>query len=601
MKNKTRHNLSFPRVFGLFSGLFLILLLSIILFNRYSNAPIIKRLVKNNTPYRQYINCSKNYVSIAEIGKKRYLGCEGGVIVLDQNDTIIDQLTMTTGLPDSSVTSLLSVDGLLYIGTHGGMSIYNPKNGTYKNFTSENGLGSGANIDLFLDYPSIWIANFKGVSRYNTKTKKIENFDKNLVPKGEVTEASDVLVLDKYVYFTYNANVNSRGGVSRFEKSTGNWLNYGPTFFGETGQYRRIDLTKIFESNGYVYVSNGADRVWRTINGDSIKWEKVSELPADVEQIVNEPYRDKDYDLNFINSTRPAKISSLYSVINGEIYLGSGGSVWKYNPNTKIFSKYIDSLFSDPITSTFESGFVAPIEGTDLMFIFGQACGMGCAFPNLGIYDFKTQELIEIIEKESDKEANEYSYDSYHFRGVSPQAETITLEGSISDLIVNIDEGSYEIVETESKSPGYKNYNCNLIYSHTNEDGFRRSAYHTSCNEFFEYKGKEYGWDPESNTLKITETLSGDFFEYVVPVSERSYSPFEDAYKYVLLDVAKVIDSTLWLGFSDNGITYGEPENNNWNLLSVGDGLISKQVGDFIVTEDFLVVLGRAGMSVLDR
>lgn len=324
-QNKSAHLNKF-----IFAFIVLVVAICIIILIIKSEKKMIPRLKTNtkNNPqvmqdtkkYNQWINCSdpRDAVEDKEIF---YLNCSSGILFTDKLGNIIDQITETQGLSDSSSTSLLKKQDKLYIGTQDGLTIYDLASKKGEKISVKEGLINGANVKVFDDSDTIWIATFDGLSLYNPQTKKLTNFTKELADNATSFGVQDLAVSKDSVYATLTANVNTPGSVARYDKQNKIWERFGPSAFGENGQYARIDFFKVVEVAGHAYVSE--KDLWESEDKRGSSWSNLTELTR---KIV-----DKDSDhINILGQDG----KTLWLTVNNK-------KIFKYNPIDKSVSEVI--------------------------------------------------------------------------------------------------------------------------------------------------------------------------------------------------------------------------------------------------------------------
>lgn len=159
----------------------------------------------------------------------------------------------------------------------GGIKRMNLNDKTSKLYSVKDGLVNGSNLHMEFDPTDnniIWIGTFNGLSKFNIAEEKFTNFTNEIGIRGTAWEVNEGVVPDKdFVWVRILANAYSAGGIARYNKSSGEWIAWGPEAFGRTD---RIDLYNLEAYDGRVFASTFSNpSVIYTYNQAINKWESV--------------------------------------------------------------------------------------------------------------------------------------------------------------------------------------------------------------------------------------------------------------------------------------------------------------------------------------
>ena len=236
----------------------------------------------------QWINCNDVRDIISE-GDTLYVGCYGGVLILNKNGQIQEQITKTSGLGNHTTTSLVKMGDTLYVGSQDGFTQYHLKTKEAKKISVNEGLVNGSNIVLKEDGTDIWVGTFDGLSKYSTTTGVITNYRTELANKSTKYNISNILVTPSSVYVIVLASAESSGGVARLDKQTQTWEKFDETsFVSSTSNPSRVDLYKFAQIGEKVYAADSGTMIWETENKKGGSWKKMSEVMT---KIIDSPQK----------------------------------------------------------------------------------------------------------------------------------------------------------------------------------------------------------------------------------------------------------------------------------------------------------------------
>ncbi|OGD63504.1 hypothetical protein A2160_01035 [Candidatus Beckwithbacteria bacterium RBG_13_42_9] len=229
------------------------------------------------TGMKQWVNCD-DVRKVIEDQDKLYVACLGGVLIVNKNSgQVVDQISLTQGLSNSTTTDLVKKGGKLYIGTQDGFTIFDLAAKTAQKFSVAQGLSNGANITLADDGQYLWVGTFDGVNRYNYQTEEIQSYKSELAD-GTKFSVVRLLVTPKAVYALLPANAYTPGSVARFDKATGIWEKFGPSaFLSQTNQHSRIDMSSLGLFANQVLVGDD-HHLWQAEDKAGAVWLPLPEI-----------------------------------------------------------------------------------------------------------------------------------------------------------------------------------------------------------------------------------------------------------------------------------------------------------------------------------
>ncbi|QQG41634.1 MAG: PQQ-binding-like beta-propeller repeat protein [Candidatus Woesebacteria bacterium] len=625
---------------------------------------------------KYWINCEDKRQVIEE-GDLLYVGCLGGVLVLDKKTgEVRDQISVAEGMGDATANSIIKRGDILYIGTQDGVSVFNLKTREAKKIGVKEGLVNGANIELAADGDKIWVATFDGVSLLDPNKGTLTNYTSELDAEAEKRNVVNMLVTDKYVYFLEVASVYSSGAVIRFDKFGGTFKAFKPGDFGRTDQYARTDFNSISAFGNQVFVSDdkelfvideNADASWRKIepprsfiikdlttdfsvvrllkntvsdgilvysgskiykfNPDTETTETLFDFGKENPNILYKStgnilwfsvFNKADKFINVLDLTskqissyqlkdRPEAFGQVLALIDEEPVLDTNAGIYKYSLEQ---GKFISILYNlSGFNGNFSMPLFQPIPGTTDVFIFRQVCGQGCEKPFSYIYNY------------ADGTVKELSLPP-------PVVSSITSKGfgggvfynSLSPSWRDFKNGKIGFSYTDNGTDKYIVYDINTsgwslaTDIPTGADKFVTNGV-SFCNRVYTYKtnGNKFGddgctgvvtngnlgWKNVENKIVETDIASGNTKTLTPPVLEANYSPFDSVSDPVF---GKLIfaHSKLWIT-SNRGLISYDPQTGSYKLYGPSDGLLSKDVADFLVGKNLWVVTNWGGLSAISE
>lgn len=590
--------------------------------------------------FKQWINYD-DVRDIIEEGNELYVACMGGVLIYDKaKNSVSDQITMSKGLGNFTTTSLAKKGNVLFIGTQDGFTRYDLATRKAKKVSVPEGLVNGANIYLALDGEDLWVGTFDGVSRYNVATEKIDNFKTELADNTTQYSVSKVLVTPKSVYVTVLANAYSPGSLSRYDKETKTWERWGPSsFLSKIDQYSRVDFFYLAFSGDKVIVGE-TGRLWEGKDERGFSWKELSDVVSELKKndptggSMFKPIGVKDGfeiisgDSHFIYDGKsvvkiPEAEQSVSTLIGGNkhllklggISLGERPKLFEKMPavidDNPIFVSLADIVRYNSLLDKFEKilsssetggGFIGaggnfvfqPIKLSRNVFIFSQACGMGCGEPKFMLYDYAagTKQIIELptdVKKKfgfTDDKKDNYGFLSLEYLGYDSDKNEFKFGfGETGGAVLKIDGLAWTLVSDIKKSlPNGVEKICNPVYLFE-KNGGKFSI--PRCDEKMEDDSFKFDVETfsENNiktvTIWFTDKRGSGRESLSIPTSESPYSPFGSKPSYNLREVG-YFNGRLWV-VSDRGLAVFDPGKSSWTLYDTSKGLVNNDVTDIAV------------------
>lgn len=265
---------------------------------------------------KQWINCD-NVRDVIEEGDTLYVGCLGGVLVVNKNTgEVKDELSMTDGLSDVSANSLIKSGDILYVGSQDGFTKFNLKNNKAEKISVKEGLPNGSNIKLAADGNFIWVATFDGLARYDKNSGEIKSYKQELLNSATQWGVSSLWVTNNSVYANMPAHAESTGGIARYDKASGTWEQYSLEAFGKAGEYNRLDIFGTGTAGNRVIVAENS-ALWQAEDKNNTTWEHVPN------PVGENTYDDYGLIRTIVDQGNTARI------------LTSKGFLFDYNPDNK--------------------------------------------------------------------------------------------------------------------------------------------------------------------------------------------------------------------------------------------------------------------------
>ena len=609
----------------------------------------------------QWINCNDVRDIITE-GDTLYVACYGGVLVLNKNGEIKEQITKTTGLGNHTSTSLVKIDDNLYVGSQDGFTRYNLKTKEAKKISVGEGLVNGSNIILREDGTDIWVGTFDGLSKYSTTTGVITNYRTELANKSTKYNISNILVTPSSVYVIVLASAESSGGVARFDKPTQTWERFDETSFASsTTNPSRIDLYKLAQIGEKVYVADSGTMIWETENKKASNWKPLSEIMG---KIVDSPQKhanllgsqgEKLYvqqDKQIYVVTPSSNATEIFMTLSPNTFGGISPIIFRENKMWYIqpYSEWIgidipsknESKLSLERPSKFSSllGVIDstlflvadasvyslnknqfkkeldlsngtfdvvptfyPIVDSDKIFMSFQSCGQACTESLFYLYDYKAKKSNKLTVPDS---IQKQYLETNQFGAQHPPIVFNSFNKEKNTIILNV---------TGSKA-------FTLSYSLQNNTWDLQSTTPTvyppidriTCIPSFTYT--------KSNKFEQTTCLSEDISPFKMetgsqneaslvtengvkvdyPLPPLDYSPFTGIDTSYFLSHVVPSKDKLWV-ITSRGYSVYDKKNASWKALTEKDGILSNSniLTQLLVTNSEAWVLTEAGLSYLPQ
>lgn len=278
---------------------------------------------------KQWVNCD-DIRDVIEEGDNLYVGCFGGVLIVDKNTgEVKDELSMTDGLSDVSANSLIKSGDILYVGSQDGFTKFNLKTHKGEKISVKEGLPNGSNIKLATDGNFIWVATFDGLARYDKNSGEIKSYKQELLNSATRWSVNNLWVTNNSVYVNMVAHAKSTGGIARYDKASGTWEQYGLEAFGQTGEYDRLDILGTGTAGNMVIVAENTS-LWQAEDKSNTSWESVPN------PLGENTYDDYGLIRTIVDQGNTARI------------LTSEGFLFDYNPGNKTAQLVYPEKTHDP-------------------------------------------------------------------------------------------------------------------------------------------------------------------------------------------------------------------------------------------------------------
>jgi len=670
-------------VVGIIIAIFLILISAATAYyffvfkNQTRNSGISPGVKVTNLQLPKYwINCDDKRQVIEE-GNLLYVGCLGGVLVVDKTTgEVKDQISVADGLGSSLAGSMVKKGDTLYIGGQDGITVFNLKTREAKKISVKEGLVNGANVGLAEDVDNIWVTTFNGVTLSNLTKGTLTNYRTELDNQAEKVDVVNALVTDKYVYFLEVASVYSSGAVIRYDKSAGTFKTFKPDSFGKTDQYARIDFNYVGNFGGLVFVGDSNSIFEIDENGDDT-WKKIESPFEFVKQDTglsynvilhilqnsdtkglllsseNKIYRytpstgtteriydfGKSYtdilfhnsgpkiwfnpptnsgnwisflDLNNLQVTnytlkdRPQAFGQVVALIDDEPIIDTSTGIYKYSIDQEKFVEFLGGLSG--FNGNFQQPVFQPIPGTSEVFVFRQVCGQGCEKPVFDLYNYAdgtSKELVlpstmVLLGSTNVPGGVSYSALTVVWRDLKSGKIGLSYEGEGAGKYMVYDASSQEWSTLEKMPEGADNFDpatgviCNRVYTYkTNGNKFGSDG----CTG--QATNGSISWKITENKIVETDSTTGKSKTLTPPTLEADYTPFETI-SSPRFGKIMYVNGKLWVA-SDRGLISYDPAGASYKVYGPSEGLLSKDVTDYLVGKYLWVVTNWGGLSVINE
>lgn len=328
-----------------------------------------------------------------------WVGGMGGLIKYNITDKKVENIYQgNDGIKGSN--SMVRKGDYMFIGTQEGFEKYNLLTKEYKVYSTKDGLVNGANVTFASDPADadvLWIGTFNGVSKFQISSEKFTNFTKEIGGVSTSWAIGQIKVNKNYVWATVQSNVNSEGGIARYDMQKNTWRTWDPT---ELGSYGGVYIGGLEVGDDGVFTLTNTHSY--TYNPLTDKWDIVIEHKSYLYQwmahVANrlyfiESFQSDKTDVKYLDladkTIHPTKFSEYSKILSDtsnkriilqkEIYSEPGYKFTLYYPETNK-SEYFDLKLTD----TFKISNLLLAEGDNIWLQSGAS---------LFHYNIKTNDL----------------------------------------------------------------------------------------------------------------------------------------------------------------------------------------------------------------
>jgi hypothetical protein len=299
---------------------------------------------------------------------------------------------------------------------------------------------------------------------------------------------------------------------------------------------------------------------------------------------------------------RPKDFAGILALIDDEPVIDNAVGIFKYSSARSVFTP-IPGLNVNSGESFGQDTF-QPIPGTASVFILSQFCGMGCSKPVMALYNYSDGTVSNLNFPESvNSEISQpvgsavgYQYLTISWIDVvkSELGVSYAIDGVTKYLVYDVNLKLWsDLAQVPAGVEKFDQTNgvvCNNVYSFaSNGNKFSDpgcSGTAQSGNLSWKItKGVVYETD---STTKVQKALNP-------PVEEAYYTPFETISPPGFTSL-KFVNGRLWIG-SDRGLSSYNPTDGTFRLYGITQGLLSKEVTNFLVGKNIWVITNWGGLS----
>ena len=565
-----------------------------------------------------------------------YIGTQDGFTIFSLISRKAQKISVGQGLVNGA-NIILTLDGdILWVGTFDGLSRYDTNSGQITNFQNQlvdNATKFGVN-DILVTEKAIWVnlrANAYtpgGVARLDKTTQKWERFGPAaFLPKTDQYSRLDFLHLakadNKVIVGDFNnlwqtedkpetSWIKLDSVVSQLEKGNNNLIT---SIFGDENNLDIIFNEKLYQYNpqnlSLVKIYPAENQAENVLTGT-----QYLSVIAKNQKLWVKPFDyNKNGWLTWLNlgnwqtgsvrlSGRPISVNAVVAAIDSRPIIIADQALWEFNLSDNNFAKLIN--ISGEALFTFQ-----PIPGTSKIFIYQQACGMGCPQPEFFLFDYENKKptiLIppeEILNKIVENQAQQpYNFMPVIFEEFNNSSEFRFRLGYQGKEILRLraDDFSWKIEEDQNGISPDANLGlkivCNPLFTYTGSNNqFKPSG----CNKIIE--NDLYRWmvdisENQKNVIWQINKQTQEKTQLNLPLTEPQYSPFSSHFEIIINAVTEV-NGVLWIG-TNRGLVSFNPQTQKYRLFGTKEGLLSNDVSKFVVDKNILWVSTQAGFSKLE-
>jgi len=571
--------------------------------------------------------------SIVKKGDVLYIGTQDGISVFNLKTREAKKISVKEGLVNGANVELSEDGDNIWAATFDGVSLLNTVSGKLTNYTTEldsqsekRDISNVLATDKYVYFLEVASAYSSGaVIRYDKSARTFKIFKPDSFGRTDqyarldfntiAASGNQVFVSDDREIFTIEETPDSTwkkiDSPSKFilkDLSTDfsvvrllrNNNSAGILMFSGSKIYRYIpaaDTTEIFYDFGKVspniiYSSSGS-KLWFSFYNRTDNF--VNSLDLTTKQIVNFQLKD-----------RPELFGQIVALIDDEPIVDTSAGINKYSLDQGKFVELLGGLSG--YNGNFQQPVFQPIPGTSEIFVFRQVCGQGCEKPAFDLYNYADgtdKELIlpsAISTLGSTEVPGGIIYDSFSLSWRDFTNGKIGLDypdnGIEKYIVYDINSGEWSgatrIPEGVDKFDPVTGVICNRVYAYKingnkfSEDGCTGQA--TSGN---------LSWKINDNKIVETDKATGKTKTLTPPVLEANYTPF-DTVAYPGFGKLMFAHSKLWIA-SNRGLISYDPNTESYKLYGPSEGLLSKDITDYLVGKYLWVVTNMGGLSVISE
>jgi hypothetical protein len=570
--------------------------------------------------------------SIVKKGDTLYIGTQDGISIFNLKTREAKKISVKEGLVNGANVELSEDGDNIWVTTFNGVTLFNPAKGTLTNYRTE--LDSQAEkVDVvnalvtdkyvyFLEVASVYSSG--AVIRYDKSAGTFKTFKPDSFGKTDQYARIDFNYVGNFGGLVFVGDSNSifeidENGDDTWKKiespfefvkqDTGlsdnvilhilqNSDTKGLLLSSENKIYRYTPSTgtteRIYDfgkSYTDILFHNSGPKIWFNPPTNSGNW--ISFLDLNNLQVTNYTLKD-----------RPQAFGQVVALIDDEPIIDTSAGIYKYSIDQGKFVEFLGGLSG--FNGNFQQPLFQPIPGTSEVFIFRQVCGQGCEKPAFDLYNYADGTSKELILPSAISTLGStqvpggviYDFFSLSWRNFANGKIGLSYSnnGIEKYIVYDINSGEWssatKIPEGVNKFDPAMGIICNRVYT-----------YKTNGNKFSEdgctgqATNRSLSWKISDNKIIEVDQSTGKTKTLNPPVLEANYTPF-DTVAYPGFSKLMFAHSKLWIA-SNRGLISYDPNIESYKLYGPSEGLLSKDITNYLVGKYLWVVTNMGGLSVI--
>jgi hypothetical protein len=564
-----------------------------------------------------------NFVnSLSKRGDWLYVGHQDGFSLVNLLDRSVQNISIEQGLHNAANVRLALDGDWLWVGTFDGVARYNLSTRTLENFRDEFRLiGSQQSVsDIVVTSKATYFVfnthaySNGGIVRFDKSSSEFELIERSKFAKARM-DINDLISYDGVLLasdWTDMWIAEDRPNAD-WEMHTGIQERIGELAGQERPTLRFVGFRNgqpLILAANILYSYNLQSREVSVLYPQQSHAENVTHQAGIAVVKPDAVWLNRGSSLNLIRfnleslthdrvvlADRPSSFQQVLGVIDEQpILLADYSQLWRLG--NRGFEKLYDFDSEGGISPEFGGVTLAPIVGTNQVLVYYQSCGQGCSQPKLHILNYSERSFRPVaIDQEILDRLGPQAISQWGFGQMSFQKLT---EGKAEFQLPYADPPSKAVFDTSNDS-----------WSMTPISGSIDTAAPTArCNHAYQLNNSRFEpvecvLETQTHRFEISEphgrsslaqvnTVSGERTALEPLLAQRRYTPFDGDFYIPSFRYGVLTEGRYWLA-TNLGLSVFDPDTSTWSLFDTRSGLVTNEIGSFVVTPKSLWVVTEFG------